>query len=357
MIKVVRYFPFIFLFFLCSLLLSPAKTMGETLTHVVQKGDTLWDISEKYYGDPELWPKLWEMNPFVTNPHLLNPGDVITLLKGVPLKGIKPTEEETVPGTAPQMKGIDFSGVINIDMLGYLSREKLKPWGTVFTADSPMTLLSKGTTIYVNFAVKKEINPGDEFIICRSSPRLNHPLNKKRLGYLITFTGKFVIKEHFKKNIYKAKIVEAHRVVRVGDLFIPQPPLSPCLRPTSTSEKIVENIVAVSDRKVLIGQYSIVYLNRGFLNKVRRGMIFDVVKQRVVPDPDVKVRFLTDYSKKLELPDLVLGQLIILESRPNTSTALILSAKEDFRNGAVIKSLSWVETPQALKLLPSCTLE
>ena len=52
---------------------------AQPLTHTVEKGDTLWDICEKYYGNEELWPKLWQMNPFITNPHLLKPGDVAVL--------------------------------------------------------------------------------------------------------------------------------------------------------------------------------------------------------------------------------------------------------------------------------------
>ena len=28
----------------------------------IQKGDTLWDLSQKFLGDPFLWPTLWELN-------------------------------------------------------------------------------------------------------------------------------------------------------------------------------------------------------------------------------------------------------------------------------------------------------
>ena len=59
---------------------------AQQVTHTVKKGDTLWSICEKYYGDPDLWPKLWQMNPFITNPHLLTTGDVITLFKKEPVK-------------------------------------------------------------------------------------------------------------------------------------------------------------------------------------------------------------------------------------------------------------------------------
>ena len=51
----------------------------KTYTHVVVKGDTLWDICESLYGDPWVWPKVWQLNQHITNPHWIYPGDQIRL--------------------------------------------------------------------------------------------------------------------------------------------------------------------------------------------------------------------------------------------------------------------------------------
>lgn len=49
--------------------LPPPKN-GTTI-YVVRPGDSVWKISGRFFDNPLLWPRLWEINPYIDNPNMI----------------------------------------------------------------------------------------------------------------------------------------------------------------------------------------------------------------------------------------------------------------------------------------------
>ncbi len=47
--------------------------------HLVERGDTLWDLAGKELGNPFSWHQTWEMNQWIKDPHWIYPGDALVM--------------------------------------------------------------------------------------------------------------------------------------------------------------------------------------------------------------------------------------------------------------------------------------
>ena len=91
---------------LLGLMIAPFVSAQDNETYTVRNGDTLWDISKKFYEDPYLWPALWALNQDrMANPHQLTVGDVLVIYQKEELEKVEVKEEEVeveVPVEEPE---------------------------------------------------------------------------------------------------------------------------------------------------------------------------------------------------------------------------------------------------------------
>jgi nucleoid-associated protein YgaU len=60
--------------------LTPAQPAPAARFHVVEKGDTLWAISKRVYGDGSKYPKIFEANkPLLSDPDKIYPGQTLRI--------------------------------------------------------------------------------------------------------------------------------------------------------------------------------------------------------------------------------------------------------------------------------------
>ena len=351
--------------------MSLASVAGaQPKTHTVVKGDTLWGICEKYYGDPNLWPTLWEMNPFVTNPHLLHPGDVITLFEKEPVK--KAPQKVEMPAKEPEKplpEGIDISVRTNPDAMGFFSLGKMASWGTILASENGKQLQYKDDIVYVRFVDDVKVEPGDEFTIFKPSTLLQDPLNQREdLGYVIRFMGRLVVEKfvglamkqgqlYVKPQVYQAKILDSYQSVRVGYDLTPYNAVSPCVKPNHLFNDILGNIIAAKDETRVIGADSVVYINRGFNQGVQRGHILQIVKAHFLPDPDESRQTVQEPKPRIILPDIPVGLLMVVEARPDSSTCVVIRSEENIKRGYYVKTFYWDKIPEVLQRLKHCDLD
>jgi hypothetical protein len=90
---------------------------GETRTHTVKPGDTLWDLAQLYLGDPFRWPEIYRLNTEkVKDPHWIFP-DQVLLISGTPQETpgtpadnpVTPPDSAAAPDT---LAGRDTTAVI-----------------------------------------------------------------------------------------------------------------------------------------------------------------------------------------------------------------------------------------------------
>ena len=339
------------LFFALFLGLSPSILAEKKLTHTVKKGDTLWSICEKYYGDPYLWPELWEMNQFVTNPHWISPGDIIKLFehKEIKLPPVKKVvKQKKQPATIRNLMGVDVSSFTNVNALGLLLHEMIVPWGKIFDFKTEKILLSEGDTVYVKM-YKENIKPGDKFTIYSISDPINHPLTRQPFGYIYSFKGILEMGKA-QKGYHIAKISESFKTIYKNDLLIPYHPVSSCILPIPYQNDISAHIVTAKDKLELLGQYSVVYIDAGSKKNIQKGNIFEAIQEREsTSEPLTK--------ETVALPPTILGKILILKTTEDTSAGVVFWASKNFTNGVTVRPMSWHKQPKKFANLPSCPID
>ena len=153
---------------------AAAQTMRENHpdTYVVVRGDTLWDIAGPFLQKAWLWPEIWQANPQIQNPHLIYPGDVISLAYlnrvGVtpgPRTDAAPIDAIPLSDVEPFLK--DLRIVDSFDELPY-----------VVGLEDDRLRASRGQVAYVRGL--GEVSPGTRFAVVRLTVRYTHLL---RSGY------------------------------------------------------------------------------------------------------------------------------------------------------------------------------
>jgi hypothetical protein len=347
---------------------NPPEPPPGAQVHIIQSGDTLWDLAARYSKDPYLWPQLWERNQYILDAHWIYPGDPLVLGPEVAPAG--PVAEGPGSGTepgAPGEGGAPPSGTANgilsaaaasgppvplgaesdIYCHGYVGDlEERFSYKVIGSESEALGLdrgsfakagrtiqgrygsgtstvkndLSVGDIVYVDGGRARGLTPGQIFTVVAAGRVIPHPLNGETIGRHYRYLGRVRVLS-VQEETAIAEIMQSCDPVLVGaDLkpFEPEPvPLgrSTALRPVNfpVSAGELEDsplIVYAKDDILAMGEDHVVHINIGSEQDVTPGDIYTIYREN-----------------RPGLPPVIVGELAVLSVHPRFSVAKIIESR------------------------------
>jgi len=338
--------------------------------YVVIKGDTLWDISGRFLDKPWQWPSIWHANPQIENPHLIYPGDVISLVyvDGVPQLRLRRGGADTVR-LSPSVR------VTDRDAINAIPFASIEPFIRDLRVLSPsefenLPYIVANQDEHLNatygdktFARGLNAEVGEELIVGRlvniydsfgDPPEIRRVLPKEhwkqvpnvwdRNQYIYNTVDPW---DRRPKNPIGYELVESSRVrvvktgeitvleiirdrteVKPGDFILPQSDMGyeKTFHP-SAMDNIPSGlrVLATSAQKAGVGPFQIVSINGGTRQGIKPGNVFSAFRQGQVTRDRVGYRWGSFADEaQVRLPDEYDGTLMIFRTFEDISYGMVL---------------------------------
>lgn len=310
---------------------------GHPDKHVVVKGDTLWDISERFLDSPWLWPEIWYVNPQIDNPHLIYPGDVISLVyvDGKPRlqleRGTGGTFKLSPKARAERLdKAIP---TIPIDAIQQfltqplvVDKETLNNAAYVVSSADEHLIVGAGDRAYVRGI---SADQGNRFNIFRPGDAYVDPDTGEILGYEAFYLGEGDAERFGDPST--VRLARTTREINIGDRVLPmsQEDVYAYFTPHAPENEVTGSIIAVVDGVSQIGQYQVVVVNRGVREGIDVGTVFAIHQAGALIADQVS----DERNAKVQLPDERAGLLMVFRVFDKVSFGLIMKATSSLHVG------------------------
>lgn len=300
----------------------------EPTTYVIQKGDTLWGLSERFIRDPYYWPNMWAGNAEdITNPHFIFPGqklkifpDRIEVVAGEPKEPVgRPILEKKGDEPVPEKVYTTSGGE------GFLMETALKPAGFIVSTYQNRQMVGEDDIVYVDVGKSQGVKVGDKFSIFRKMDAVSHPVTNIILGHKVVPLGTLQISETEDK-VSKAIITNSFMEISPGAFIAPYRDRKKEIALRPADRDFAGYIVETKSGNTTLAAGDVVYLDLGKAHGMEPGVMLYVVRD-VVPD---RKFFAAPIGK---LPKDVIGALVVVETGQNTSTALVVKSIDTLYRG------------------------
>jgi hypothetical protein len=326
----------IFFLFLTLIAVSLALAAAETdktvkyetgFYYTVQKGDTLWDLAQKFSDTPWQWPELWKENNQIANPHRIYPGERIRLYRR---RGAHGFGEDSQGGKGPVEDGLAMTKMIDyqyaaIERIGFIRKEPVSSHGTIFKVEGQKEMISTGDLVYIRPAKDFSLEPGDKYTIYRTLKPIKNRQTNKFIGIQHYLAGAVEITLK-RPDFVLGRVVAAYRPVRVGDLLMPFHRRPPRIEMQDSPQGLQGQIIEAEEHTAMFGESTIAFIDKGEQEGVALGQLYWIYKQE-------KYRINPEDKYDVTLTPVLLGELLVLHTEKTTATVMITDSRQPIHAG------------------------
>jgi len=305
--------------------------------YTVVHGDTLWDLSNRFLVQPWYWPEIWYLNPQINNPHLIYPGDVISIfyVGGKPYLTVG--DGPRMSKLSPKVRNEDIDaqdfGIPIPAIQQFIIRPRIVSEETLDSAPYILSSIEErlafgaGDRVY---ARGFDDEPQGQYTVFRKGGALHDPKTEELLGYEAIVVGDGEIIRSDDPATFD--LTQTKREVLRGDLLLPvnfgevDTEFMPHTPPENTHGYVISLFDAISQ----VGTFQIITINLGERNGIEKGHVLDINQAgRVVADPFEKPGSLV----KVELPEESSGRAMVFRTFEKVSYALIMETSRSIQVG------------------------
>jgi hypothetical protein len=310
--------------------------------HDVSRGDTLWDITDYYFGNPWRWPSVWGLNAQITNPHWIFPGDRVRLLRdGGRARAVQPTSPGGSLRTPARV--VTPNTVFHMSQ-GFLDPREEESSGTIVGSVQDHMLLTENDEAYIEFP-RRTPRVGERFAVYQDA---QDGQGDRSTGHVVRVIGTAEITRwDANRRVATGRIVEALDTIERGERVAVIPRTVRTVPPVRNSVDLVGRIAATLRPTAFVGQHQIVFIDRGSNDRVVLGNRFLVTRRgdawrqtlSTVSEPtasgvgidrdgDGRADPPPDRGRDPEdrMPEETVGELLVVEVRQQTCTAIVTSS-------------------------------
>jgi hypothetical protein len=303
--------------------------------HVVQKGDTLWSLCSKYFGDPWRWPRLWASNPIITNPHWIFPGDVIRIGQGNS-GAVAPISAAPPPASRSGMLSVNRvtpggESAVLLRTLGFIEAKDLEQAATLTGSREEKIMLATSDQAYLHYPKQMPVRAGERYSVFETD--LDHPLvdttTGKTYGYLVRILGDLVVNQIAENDVARGTLVDTADPIERGARVSPFVRQFKRIEPKPSDVTLEARVIATFAPNQLLGSGHFVVLNRGKRDGVQVGNRTFVIRR----GDGYRARLEQWEIHDPQSPKEVVGEILVVDVRDDASVAWIARSSKELKVG------------------------